>query len=277
MITAPGAPITGFAVPASTPPSPSPAHQTPRAQGIEAASATLTAGRQAMPTARNSCTLANAALAQVGWPATRRADQVMGSAMNPGLPAAIPASIWLNPLPNMNDCSCSTASSSQIAASPSWSRRRKLGVAQARGTPLARQLAGHAAALADTLFSLITESPSVPRQAAPFTGACTCSAACTTCGSGASIAVGPPGIGTNQTWIIAGVTLFTDPGGQVDCPGPTAPTTPSDPVRHRLVCTCHCVRQPPGWGAGPLYVVMYIAATSTAPFGVLAYTRDCGS
>src|SRR5262250_1749239 len=159
MITAPGPPITGFAVPASTPPSPSPAHQTPRAQGIEAASATLTAGRQAMPTARNSCTLANAALAQVGWPATRRADQVMGSAMNPGLPAAIPVIIWLNPLPNMNDCSCSTASSSQIAASPSCSQRRKLGAAQARGTPRARRLAGQAAALADTLFSLVTEPP----------------------------------------------------------------------------------------------------------------------
>src|SRR5215472_12673238 len=209
MITAPGPPITGFAVPASTPPSPSPTHQTPRAQGIEAASATLTVGRRAMPTARNSCTLANAALVQVGWPATR--------------------------------------------------------------------LAGDAAAPVTTLSSLITEPSSVPGQAVPLTGACTCSAACTTCGSGASIAVGPPGIGTNQTWIIGWVTLFTDPGGQVDCPGPTVPTTSCDRVRHRLVCTCHCVRQPPGWGVGPWYLVMYIAATSTAPCGVLAYTRDCGS
>src|SRR5215471_6431346 len=224
MITAPGPPITGFAVPASTPPRPSPTHQTPRAQGIEAASATLTVGRQAMPTARNSCTLANAALVQVGWPATRRADQVMGSAMNPGLPAAIPASIWLNPLPNMNDCSCSTASSSQNAASPSCSQRRKLGAAQVRPAPLAARLAGDAAAPVTTLSS-----------------------------------------------------LFTDPGGQVDCPGPTVPTTSCDRVRHRLVCTCHCVRQPPGWGVGPWYLVMYIAATSTAPCGVLAYTRDCGS
>src|SRR6516162_55629 len=139
------------------------------------------------------------------------------------------------------------------------------------------RLAGHAVAPADTLFSLITRSPSVPRQAVPFTGACTCSAACTTCGSGASIAVGPPGIGTNQTWIIGWVTLFTDPGGQVDCPGPTVPTTSCDAVRHRLVCTCHWVRQPPGWGVGPWYLVMYIAATSTAPCGVLAYTSDCGS
>src|SRR5215467_750236 len=159
MITAPGPPITGFAVPASTPPSPSPTHQTPRAQGIEAASATLTVGRQAIPTPMNSCTLANAALAQVGWSATRRADQVMGSAMNPGLPAAIPASIRLNPLPNMNDCSCSTASSSQNAASPSCSRRRKLGAAQVRPAPRAARLVGDAAALADTLFSLITEPP----------------------------------------------------------------------------------------------------------------------
>jgi len=64
---------------------------------------------------------------------------------------------------------------------PCCSQRRKLGAAPARGTPLARRLAGHAAALADTLFSLITESPAVPGQAVPLTGACTCSAACTTC------------------------------------------------------------------------------------------------
>src|SRR6516165_6292773 len=268
MITAPGPPITGFAVPASTPPSPSPTHQTPRAQGMEAASATLTVGRQAMPTPMNSCTLANAALVQVGWPATRRADQVMGPAMNPGLPAAIRASIWLNPLPNMNDCSCSMASSSQSTASASCSQRRKLGAAQARAAPRpSRTHCSHSS----------PSPPSVPGQAVPLTGACTCSAACTTCGSGASIAVGPPGIGTNQTWIIGWVTLFTDPGGQVDCPGPTVPTTSCDAVRHRLVCTCHWVRQPPGWGVGPWYLVMYIAATSTAPCGVLAYTSDCGS
>ena len=115
-----------------------------------------------MPTPRNSCTLANAALVQVGWSATSRADQVMGSAMIHGLPAAVPASIWLNPLPNMNDCNCSTASSSQIAASPSCSQRRKLGAAQVRVTPLAPRPGGQAATAVTTLFSLIDGSPSVP-------------------------------------------------------------------------------------------------------------------
>src|SRR5580693_2534587 len=159
MSTAPGPPITGFAVPLSTPPNPSPNHQTPSAQGIEAASATLTAGRHAMPAPINSCTLAKAALVQVGWFAIRRADQVMGSATNHGLPDADAASNWLNPLPNMNDCNCSTASSSQIAASPSCSQRRKLGAAQVQATPLASRPAGHAAALAATLFSLIDGFP----------------------------------------------------------------------------------------------------------------------
>src|SRR5580698_11583991 len=104
----------------------------------------------------------------------------------------------------------------------------------------------------------------------------TCSAARTTWASGASMAVGPPGIGTNQTCIIAGVTLFLDPAGQVGWPGPRVPTTCRPRLRHRLVCTCHWVRQPPGCGVGPCGEVMYIAATSTAPVGVLAYTSDCG-
>jgi hypothetical protein len=49
MITAPGAPLTGLASPVSTIPSPSPNHHTPSAQAIEAASATRTAGRHAIP------------------------------------------------------------------------------------------------------------------------------------------------------------------------------------------------------------------------------------
>ena len=49
MITAPGAPLSGLAAPLSTPPSPSPNHHTPSDQAIEAASATRTVGRNAMP------------------------------------------------------------------------------------------------------------------------------------------------------------------------------------------------------------------------------------
>src|SRR5215471_12363743 len=90
------------------------------------------------------------------------------------------------------------------------------------------------------------------------------------------MAVGPPGIGTNQMCIIGGVTRFLDPGGQLGCAAVTTPTTPNPRLRHRLVCTCHWVRQPPGCGVAPPGEVMYIAATSTAPLGVLAYTSDWG-
>jgi hypothetical protein len=54
MITAPGAPSHGLALPVSTPPRPSPSHQTAMDQATEAASANLTAGRQAIPMASSS-------------------------------------------------------------------------------------------------------------------------------------------------------------------------------------------------------------------------------
>src|ERR1044071_3777536 len=110
----------------------------------------------------------------------------------------------------------------------------------------------------------------IPAQAAPLCGALTCSAACTTCASEASTAVGPPGMGTNQTCIMGGVTRLWDPAGQAGCPAPVTPTTPRPARRHRLVCTCHWVRQPPGCGVAPRGVVMYMAAARTAPFGVFA-------
>ncbi len=49
MITAPGAPFSGLATPFSIPPSPSPNHHTPIAQAIDAARASRTVGRNAMP------------------------------------------------------------------------------------------------------------------------------------------------------------------------------------------------------------------------------------
>ena len=70
----------------------------------------------------------------------------------------------------------------------------------------------------------------------------------------------------NQTWIIGGVTRFCDPAGQVDWPEFSAPTTPADLVEQRSAWMCHWVRQPPGCGVGPPGEVMYIAATSTAPW-----------
>ena len=48
---------------------------------------------------------------------------MIGLAITAGLPAAVPASIWPNPLVNMNDWYCSTASSSQTAARASCSTR----------------------------------------------------------------------------------------------------------------------------------------------------------
>ena len=59
MITAPGAPLTGLAAPVSTIPSPSPNHHTPSDQATEAASATRTVGRQAIPMPSSSWIVAN--------------------------------------------------------------------------------------------------------------------------------------------------------------------------------------------------------------------------
>ncbi len=77
------------------------------------------------------------------------------------------------------------------------------------------------------------------------------------------MAVGPPGIGTYQTCIMAGVTRLAEPAGQPAERSPVTPTT-RPAARHRLVCTCHCVRQPPGCGVGPPRDVMYMAAARTA-------------
>ena len=127
MITAPGAPLSGLAAPLSTPPSPSPNHHTPSDQRTEAASATRTVGRNAMPSPSSSWIVAKMALSSTMWWSTRFAFQVMGFAMTAGLPSAVPASIWLNPLAplvNMNAWYCSTPSRSQMAARTSCRARR---------------------------------------------------------------------------------------------------------------------------------------------------------
>ena len=76
-----------------------------------------------MPTASSNWTVAKIVLMSTLWCAIRRASQLIGLAMVEGLPDAVPASIWLNPLLYMNDWYCSTASSSQMAARYCSSRR----------------------------------------------------------------------------------------------------------------------------------------------------------
>ena len=67
MITAPGAPFSGLAAPLSTPPSPSPNHQTPSAHAIEAASASRTVGRQAIPRPISSWMVAKIVFTSTRW------------------------------------------------------------------------------------------------------------------------------------------------------------------------------------------------------------------
>src|SRR5260370_19954760 len=130
MITAPGAPLTGFAVPASTPPRPSPNHRTPSDHAIEAASAALTVGRQAIPRAISSCTVANAALITVRWCPTSQASQLIGRATTAGVPRRGAPNIWLEPVVDMEGLYCRTASSSQIAAQPKHSHHPDSGAGQ---------------------------------------------------------------------------------------------------------------------------------------------------
>src|SRR6185437_15795701 len=92
----------GLALPVSTPPRPSPSHQTAMDQATEAASANLTAGRQAIPSAMISWMVAKAAFVTAGYCSTMPADQVIGSEMRRGLPWADMASDWPNARVNMN-------------------------------------------------------------------------------------------------------------------------------------------------------------------------------
>ena len=63
MITAPGAPAITFASGVRRPPRPSPSHQTPSDHATDAASASLTVGRQAMPSPSNTSMTAMAIVA----------------------------------------------------------------------------------------------------------------------------------------------------------------------------------------------------------------------
>ena len=122
---APGPPATGPAPPVSTPPSPSPSHHTASAQTIDAASAGLRVGRQAMPSPSRSWVRANAVFAPTECCAMRCATQVIGPATTAGLPAALDASIWrAKSLVNMYGWNCRMPSSNHSPARQSCRARR---------------------------------------------------------------------------------------------------------------------------------------------------------
>src|SRR6266581_2473062 len=93
MITAPGAPLTGLALPASTDPSPSPSHQTASDQATDAPSAIFTVGRRAIPSASRSCTVAKTEFAATACCPMMCADHLIGAATTAGLPSADAASM----------------------------------------------------------------------------------------------------------------------------------------------------------------------------------------
>src|ERR1019366_7981832 len=64
---APGAPLTAWAVPAITPPRPSPNHHTAHDHTIDAASAALTLGRQAIPSPSRIWIVAKEASVATEW------------------------------------------------------------------------------------------------------------------------------------------------------------------------------------------------------------------
>src|ERR1700724_147061 len=101
-MTAPGAPVTGLAVPVSTPPSPSATHHTPSDQAIDTARAGLTVGRHSRATAMASWVRANAVFQAAGLCVIRRSAHRAGRATTAGLPEAVGSSTWLTKeLPNM--------------------------------------------------------------------------------------------------------------------------------------------------------------------------------
>jgi hypothetical protein len=82
------------------------------------------------------------------------AFQVIGLAMTPGLPDAVPPSIWLNPLEYMKAWYCSTPSSSHIPASASCSTRLTSGAPLAVSAPVP-SLVRHAGLVPAAAISLI--------------------------------------------------------------------------------------------------------------------------
>src|SRR6266702_4093019 len=124
-MTAPGAPVTGLAVPVSTPPSPSLSHHTPSDQATDTARAALTAGRHSRPTAMASWVRADAVFQAGRSCAIRWSAHRAGLAKTAGLPVAVGSSTWLTKdLLYMYGWNCRAASSSQTSPSAICSPRR---------------------------------------------------------------------------------------------------------------------------------------------------------
>ena len=82
---------------------------------------------------------------------------------------------------------------------------------------------------------------------------------------------GPPGLGTVQTWRMAGVGALTIPGGQVPNGLRKPPMATDGRAKHRLVWTGHSVSEPPTAGPGSVALgSMNMAPSSSGPLGVLA-------
>ncbi len=101
MITAPGAPAITFASGVRRPPRPSPSHQTPSDHATDAASASLTVGRQAMPSPSITSMTAMAIVASAPCAPISPLAQPTGPAINAGLPPAASATESAKPRPNM--------------------------------------------------------------------------------------------------------------------------------------------------------------------------------
>jgi hypothetical protein len=86
MMTAPGAPLSGFADEVRIPPRPSPSHQTPMAHGTDAASASRVVRRHRIPAPIASCTVAKHAFESTRCRPIWVAVQATGPATQPGLP-----------------------------------------------------------------------------------------------------------------------------------------------------------------------------------------------
>src|ERR1700677_618748 len=166
MMTAPGAPLTGLAVPLSTPPRPSPIHHTPNDQPMEATRAAFRVGRQAIPRPNATCQKANTASVATAWLPMVRPDQWIGAASTCGFPADMVAIIWSpNARVKKTDCIWRRPSKSHSVASTNCRVRRASGFVQARGRTGLAVVVGTpdvADVAASTEASLMTDPNAAP-------------------------------------------------------------------------------------------------------------------
>src|SRR5205823_5480606 len=81
-----------------------------------------------------------------------------------------------------------------------------------------------------------------------------------------SMAKGPPGLGTIQTWSMGGAVMLTEPSGQVASGDSSAKTPPPKGLKQMCSCSCQAVSEPPGEGPkSPGRLVSNMAPTRTRP------------